>query len=108
MGTLYCWVGILSEMYTDCSGHLHPTNSTSILEAQPSSHTSRGPELQGPSELLYPDPTVIFLPPPGHFLPSSQSQRTHVGDWDRREEGSGLGLEAKGTDLAAALRVVGL
>lgn len=109
VGTLYWWMGILSETYTDfCSGHLHPTNTTSIWEAQPSSHTSRGPELQGPSKLLYPNPTVAFLPTPAHSLPSSQSQSSHVGDWDRREEGPGLGQEAKGTDFATALRAGGL
>lgn len=36
--------------------------------------------------------------------PPSQSQRSRVGDWDRREEGPGPGQEAKGADLADAVR----
>lgn len=102
------WVFCQRYTQTICSGHLCSTNTTSILEAQPSSHTSSGPELQGPSKLLYSNPTVASLPPPAHILPSSPSQRSHVDDWDRREEGPGPGQEAKGTNLAAALRAVGL
>jgi len=84
VGTLYWWVDILSGTYTDCSGHLHSTNTTSISEAQPSSHLVA--LSSGPPKLFY--PKVAFLPPPAHFLPSSQSQRSRVGDWTWLRAGS--------------------